>query len=59
VNKEPEMKYILITPQGRVRQFYILATAELYHALDGGTLITEPIYTEVCEELLVDNKSGS
>jgi hypothetical protein len=43
------MKYILITSQGRVREFYILATAELYQTLEGGTVIST--------ELLVDNKS--
>jgi hypothetical protein len=48
------MKYILITSQGRVREFYILATAELYQTLEGGTVISDPLYAEVYSELLVD-----
>lgn len=49
------MKYILITSQGRVMQFYVLATAELYQTLEGGTLITDQLYAEAYSELLLDN----
>jgi hypothetical protein len=48
------MKYILINKQGRVREFYILSTAELYRDLEGGTLITDQLYVEAYTELLVD-----
>lgn len=40
------MEYTLITKQGRVRQFYILAVAELYQRLDGGVLIAKNILEE-------------
>lgn len=48
------MRYTLITKQGRVMQFFILATAELYQQIYGGTLITDQLYAEAYAELLVD-----
>ena len=43
------MSYTLITKQGQIMQFYVKSTAELYHSIKGGTLITNAI--------LVDNES--
>ena len=33
------MNYILITKSGRIMQFYIKATADLYQTLNGGTVV--------------------
>lgn len=33
------MKYILITKNGTVMQFYIKAVAELYQTINGGTIV--------------------
>ncbi len=35
------MKYILITPTGKVMAFNVLACAEIYLAIHGGTIISE------------------
>ena len=43
------MKYTLITKTGKIMQFFVQATAELYQQINGGVVITE--------EILVDNKS--
>jgi hypothetical protein len=40
------MKYTLITKQGRIRQFYIQAVAELYRSIDGGVIVTEDTVTK-------------
>ena len=48
------MRYTLITKAGRIRQFYVLAVAELYQQLEGGVLITDELYAEAHGELLVD-----
>lgn len=48
------MKYTLINKQGRIRQFYVLAVAELYQQIEGGVLITDQLYAEAYAELLVD-----
>ena len=37
------MKYTLITPQGRVYQFYLLATAEVWQKAYGGTLFDKSV----------------
>jgi hypothetical protein len=33
------VKYTLINKQGKIRQFYVLAVAELYLQLEGGVLV--------------------
>lgn len=38
------MKYTLITPTGRIYQFYLLKTAEIWQGAYGGTLITEETF---------------
>ena len=48
------MQYTLINKQGRIRQFYILAVAELYQQIEGGVLITNQLYADAYAELLVD-----
>ena len=48
------MKYTLITPRGRVLTFYLQALAETYQQAYGGQLITEPLYSQIYSELLVD-----
>lgn len=40
------MSYTLITRKGRIMQFYIAATAELYQTLYGGVILTPQILTE-------------
>jgi hypothetical protein len=40
------MKYILILKTGRVMTFTVLACAELYAQINGGTLITNIIENE-------------
>ena len=37
------MKYTLITRKGRVMQFYVLAVAELYLSIEGGTLFDNSV----------------
>jgi hypothetical protein len=46
------MTYTLITKQGQVRQFFVLAVAELYQTIYGGVVITP----QVLEQKLVDNQ---
>lgn len=41
------MKYTLITSKGSVMRFYILAMAELYQSLYGGTVFSADILSEV------------
>jgi hypothetical protein len=38
------MQYTLITPTGRVTTFYILAVAELYQVINGGTIVTSNVF---------------
>ena len=37
------MPYTLITRKGRIMQFYIKETAELYQSLNGGVVFTQDI----------------
>ena len=37
------MPYTLITPKGRVYQFYLLATAQIWKGAYGGTLIDNSV----------------
>lgn len=48
------MTYTLITPIGRIYQFYILGCAELYQQAFGGCIIDNRI---IAEEALDKNKS--
>jgi hypothetical protein len=38
------MQYTLIMPTGRVMTFYILAVAELYQVINGGTIVTSNVF---------------
>ena len=40
------MQYTLITAQGKIMQFYILAVAQTYQALRGGVVFTQQILEE-------------
>jgi hypothetical protein len=44
-----DMKYTLITKQGRVMQFYVKAMAELYQVTEGGVVITQQILEETVD----------
>lgn len=44
------MKFTLITRKGRVMQFYILAVAELYQAIEGGVVFTQQVLDTVDTE---------
>lgn len=44
------MTYTLITPSGTIRQFYLLAVAQLYQARLGGTIISPDILSEISSE---------
>lgn len=46
------MRYTLITSKGRIMQFYILATAELYQQLEGGILVDSKVIDKVAETVL-------
>jgi hypothetical protein len=37
------MQYTLITPKGKIMQFYLKSTAEMYQRLKGGVLVTNDI----------------
>ena len=37
------MQYTLITAQGKIMQFYVLAVAQTYQAVNGGVVITQQI----------------
>jgi hypothetical protein len=37
------MEYTLIMPNGKIMQFYIKSTAELYQLKNGGVLVTNKI----------------
>ena len=41
------MTYTLITKQGKVLQFFVLAVAELYCTIYGGVVVTNEILKEV------------
>jgi hypothetical protein len=43
------VKYTLINKQGRIRQFYVLAVAELYQQIEGGTLFDTEVVQMVEE----------
>jgi hypothetical protein len=40
------MQYTLITAQGKIMQFYILAVAQTYQALNGGVVFSQQILVE-------------
>jgi hypothetical protein len=40
------MQYTLITAQGKIMQFYILAVAQTYQAVNGGVVFTQQILEE-------------
>ena len=46
------MKYTLITRNGKVFVFNVLACAETFQQAYGGTLITDQLYAEVYADLL-------
>jgi len=53
------MKFLLITPKGKVYTFHLQAVAEMYQLAYGGTLTTDPITsTEECQGLQVVDQSG-
>lgn len=37
------MQYTLITAQGKIMQFYVLAVAEMYKAVNGGVVISQQV----------------
>lgn len=37
------MQYTLITPTGKIMQFYLQSMAELYRNLEGGVVVTNDI----------------
>ena len=43
------MQYTLIMQNGKIMQFYIQATAELYQNLYGGVIVTNDVLIEVKE----------
>lgn len=43
-NIEITMKYILITKNGTVMQFYIKSVAELYQSFNGGVIIQDDLF---------------
>jgi hypothetical protein len=46
------MRYTLITPTGRVMTFFILAVAELYQVINGGTIVTANVFESVEMEIV-------
>ena len=46
------MQYTLITPTGRVMTFYVLAVAELYQVINGGTIVTANVFEPVEMEIV-------
>jgi hypothetical protein len=46
------MKFTLITSNGKVFVFNVLACAETFQKAYGGTIITDQMYSEVYAELL-------
>ena len=44
------MPYTLITRTGRVMQFYVLAVAQLYQAIEGGVVFTQQVLDTVDTE---------
>ena len=40
------MQYTLITKQGKIMQFYVKSTAELYQTLKGGVVFTQQILVD-------------
>ena len=50
-NKD-HMPYTLITSKGKIMQFYIKATAELYQQINGGVVFTQQVLdTEICPKM--------
>lgn len=41
------MTYTLITKQGKILQFFVLAVAELYCTIYGGVVVTNDVLKEV------------
>jgi hypothetical protein len=50
LNERTTMKYILICPTGKIRQFYVAAMADLYKDIYGGTIVTEEVLTVAVEQ---------
>lgn len=48
-SKESPMQYTLITKTGKIMQFYIKATAELYQQINGGVVFSQQIL-EIAEK---------
>jgi len=44
------MKYTLICANGRIRQFHVVAMAELYLNIYGGTIVTEEVLSVAVEQ---------
>jgi hypothetical protein len=42
------MEYTVIFANGKVMTFYVRAVAELYAAINNGTLVTNEVLEEVC-----------
>ncbi len=38
------MQYTLITPNGKIMQFYLKAMAEVYQRLNGGVVVSNDIF---------------
>ena len=43
------MPYTLITRKGRVMQFYVLAVAQLYQAIEGGVVFTQQVLDQTVD----------
>jgi len=48
------MQYTLITSQGQIQQFFVLAVAQLYKQIYGGVVVTNEVLETVEEVALVD-----
>lgn len=48
------MQYTLITAQGKIMQFYVLATAEMYQVLNGGVVFSQQILNTETVQIPVD-----
>jgi hypothetical protein len=40
------MQYTLITAQGKIMQFYVLAVAEMYQAINGGVVFSQQVLAQ-------------
>jgi hypothetical protein len=48
------MQYTLITAQGKIMLFYVLAVAEMYQALNGGVVISQQVLSTETAQIPVD-----